>query len=622
MKVGKRCFLAFCALVSLVAGSAAGEVKDRAAAVDSSTAITPRIQDGFGTFALPSDTISGEQFRSRHAFSLDNFLEFWPKYVIRRRGPIGADADFSRYGMGRGRGVLYLGSVPLNDPQDDRIPLALVPTTMIGDMYAGGNGRFYLPGNTNIEGSLQIAEPAPPRGKPVTAVEYARGDRFLRHGRVRFSSIVGPIGLDFEYDELQDNGYQFDARGKVEGAGYGESRTRIQSMNLRGEFLGGEEYLFSFRRFTSVFNGDLISANSELRRDGHYAVIRSSLRGLNLSVFERSHGASAPDSSTGNHTAGVYVTLPVSYDAGGEFSVGIGYEDIHSRQEMGGADSRGRLQKGYLGITGLTRLPSDLTARLDANVTHYLDLSSGWGAGITFGRRFGSSNQAVVTVKRGFRMPNLGELFQPRHRVVMNPSVELVGNRDVKAETALEASAGWVTRLGWLENEIRGTAIRIRDPIVYKRVPSDAGDLLSPQNGVIEDLFIVEDRFRFRHSFWGMGAELFGGVEYTPSARPLFFASVPKLRGNACVSIGRAIFSNTSAIRLSAEYLYSGPRRVGSVDELPAYNVVNVKFVFRLIDANIYLHWLNVSNEEYVTVWPYLMTPGTFVYGVEWTLFD
>jgi len=31
---------------------------------------------------------------------------------------------------------------------------------------------------------------------------------------------------------------------------------------------------------------------------------------------------------------------------------------------------------------------------------------------------------------------------------------------------------------------------------------------------------------------------------------------------------------------------------------------------------------LNVTDEAYETVWPYLETPRTFVYGVEWTFFD
>jgi hypothetical protein len=292
---------------------------------------------------------------------------------------------------------------------------------------------------------------------------------------------------------------------------------------------------------------------------------------------------------------------------------------------MGGVDARGRLQRGYLGVVGGARLPSGVSARLEANVTHHVDLSSEWGAGVTFGRRFGSSNRGVVILKRSFRMPNLGELFQPRHAVAMNPTMELVGNRQVKAEKALEASASWVTHLGSLENEIRGTAIRVTDAIGYRRVASDPGDLWSPQNGVTEDFFIIEDRFRFQDSIWGMGVEVFGGIEYTPTEgirSTHFFEGVPETRANLCASIGRAIFSNTSAIRLGAEYLYSGSRIAGSVDELPAHNVVNVKFVFRLIDADIYFHWLNVTDEQYVTVWPYLMTPRTFVYGVEWTLFD
>ncbi len=582
----------------------------------------------------PTDTINGDTFRRRHAFSLDHFFEMWPRTVIGRQGPIGAEANYSRYGVGYGRGAFYLGSVPLNDPQDDRMPLGLVPTTPIGELSAKGQSRLFLPARSNIEGVYQIVEPPMPTDKPVTWVELSKGDRNLRQRRLKFSSIVGPVGIDFYFDELLNDGYAFDGREKVNGSDYGKSTTRTQGGNIRGRIPGGEGYLFSFRRFTHTFEGDLISADRVHRRDGHYALLRSGFGAVDLSVFERSHktqaeeardlsgNIAAVDSSSANHTAGAFLSWPFSLGGGSGVTLGAGYEDVHSKQEIGDVTASNRLQKAHLGVTGSTRAPWGFALKANANTTYYVDSFAGWGADLTFGRSLGSSNRFIVELKRGFRMPNLSELYQPLHSVFMEPTIKLTGNRYVKDEHSLEASAAWYTRFGILENEIRGTGIRMQNPIVFNRVEGEAVNLRSAQNGVVEDLFVVEERLGIRESVLTMDVELSGGIEYCPSVRERYFASVPGVRASAVASIGRDIFKNTSGFRLSAEYKYGGSRKAGSTHELPSYNVVNVKLVFRLIDANIYLQWLNVSDTKYVTVWPFLMPPRTFVYGIEWSIFD
>ena len=412
-----------------------------------------------------ADTLAGRAFRSRHAFSLDHFLEFWPEFAMGRRGPIGGDAEFSRYGIGKGRGVLYLGSVPFNDPQDDRIPLALVPTTAIGDVVGGEVHGPFLPDRANIEGAYRIAEPKFPTDRPVVAIELTRGDRGLRQRRARFSTVSGPIGIDFELDELTDEGYSFDARGGTQGAGYGGSTTRMQGGNIRGTLPGGANYLFSFRRFTSVFNGDLLSSDSEQRRDGHLAVMRATIDRLDLSVFERSHEVSVPDSATSNNTAGVYASVPLALGDDMGVTIGAGYEDIHSRQRMGEEETRPRLQKGHLGVSASVALPASAVAVLEANATHAFEMSTGWGAGVTVGRRWNASNEAAVSLKRRFRMSEpFGELYQPRHAVALDPSIELAGNRYVEPEAAFEASAQWIARAGGFSNTIRVTAMPCAEP--------------------------------------------------------------------------------------------------------------------------------------------------------------
>jgi hypothetical protein len=485
----------------------------------------------------------------------------------------------------------------------------------------GGAEGTFLPERTNIEGAYRIVEPAAPVDKPVAAIELSKGDRGLRQRRARFSTVGGPIGIDFEFDELRNDGYSFDARGIVEGSGYGRSTMRSQGGNVRGELPGGAGYLFSFRRFKSTFDGDLVTADHHERRDGHVAVIRSSIGRLDLSIFERSHKVSAADSATSNHTAGVYAAVPVTVREDIELTLSAGYEDIQSRQRMGNEETRPRLQKGYFGVAGSAALPARVVAVLETNATHYFDMSTGWGAGVTLGRRWGSNNEAEVAFRRRFRMPNLGELFQPRHSVTMNPSLELAGNRDVEPEAAVEASAAWFTHAGGFTNAIRATAVRVQNPIVYDASPA-AGNVNIPQNGVAEDLAVFDERAGFQHSFYGVLFELAGSVEYTPSERARFFSSVPEYRATACAAVGSDFFGKTSGFRLSTEYQHGGTRNAGSVEPLPSYDVINLKLVLRLIDAHLYVQWLNVTDAKYQTVWPYLMTPRTFVYGVEWAIFD
>ncbi|UCG52400.1 MAG: TonB-dependent receptor [Candidatus Latescibacterota bacterium] len=579
--------------------------------------------------SAPSDTIKGDEFRDRHAFSLDHFFEFWPLYVLGRRGPIGASTEFSRFGIGGGRGVVYLGSVPLNDPQDDVVPMALIPTTPIGELIFGyGGDEGFTPDRANIEGGFRIVEPPSPKGKPATSIELSRGDRGLRQRRAKFSSLVGSIGIDVAYDELRNNGYSFDARGLIAGQDFGRSTTRVQSMNLRGELPTGQGYLFAFRRYTATFDGDLISFDREHRRDGHVALIEGSFGRSRLTVFERTHKVAVherrfaiPDSATSNRTTGGYLSIPLPLPAGKSVSVGIGYEDVVSRQEMRGNVSNPRLQKGHLGLDAAATFWGGISARCDVNLTHYVDLSSGWGGRIAVGRSLGSANHAALELKRGFRMPNLKDLFLPCH-ATRTPGTHLEGNRYVKEETSLEGSVGLYTRYRFLKNELRATAIQIRDPILLSEEPSGTRVFLRPSSGETEELFIAEDRLTMHGEVRGIGIMLTGAVEYTPSERKRFFASVPEFRSNARLSVGRGFFKDTSEFRVSGEHQYSASRINGALQELPSYSVFNLKIDFRLLDARIYLQWLNVTNKRYLTIWPYLMTPRTFVYGIEWTLFD
>jgi len=572
--------------------------------------------------ASPFDTISAAEFRERHAFNLDHFLENEPGVMLQRRGPIGADADFSRYGIGRGRARLYLGDIPLNDPQDDRYPLAVFATTLLGDIVPGENTGAYLPERGNIEGAYRVLEPAPPAEKPVVAIEFSRGDRNLRQRRLRFSSVEAPVGIDFEFDELLNDGYAFDGRGLVSGQDYGKSTGRSGGGALRGVLPGGADYAFSFRRFTSTFDGDLRSVDAELRRDGHIAAMRVSTGAFGLSVFERTHKASAPDSVTSNHTTGVLASTAFDLGGASEIVAGAGYEDIHSRQTIGGEESRPRLQKAHAAISARFVSEGRRLITVDAEAAHCFDLATGWGGGASAAQWFGENHRILAALGRRFRLPNLGELFQPLHAVTADPDFSVGGNRDVREETALEASAGWLVRAAGFTNELKATAMRVEDPIFYASAGGTAGDELLARNGGREDLVVIDDRADLRGGLLGFSAGVGASFEYASGERERFFSGVPEYRATATADLGRDLFKGTSGFRLSAEYVRVGSRMSGSPEALPPYGVLNLKLVVRLIDANIYAQWLNVTDESYETVWPYLATPLTFAYGIEWTIFD
>jgi hypothetical protein len=111
-------------------------------------------------------------------------------------------------------------------------------------------------------------------------------------------------------------------------------------------------------------------------------------------------------------------------------------------------------------------------------------------------------------------------------------------------------------------------------------------------------------------------------VLYTSGDRADAFASVPAFQVNASLLFGRDFFEETSALYIGATFLSADERRDFSGAQLPAFNVLNLVLEGRLLDARLYLQYLNVLDEAYTTQGDYLMTPQTFVYGVEWTLFN
>jgi hypothetical protein len=560
----------------------------------------------------PFDSVSGADYTATHSFSFDNYLEYLPGVIIARSGPIGAPSAWSRFGIGRGRGRVYLGHVPLNDPQDDRAPLGLIPTTAWGMLLrnTGAPGRSG-PGSA-IEGSMRLIEPEPAGASPQTALDLSTGDRpRLRQNRARFLTAPARVGLDFGYDELRSSGYDMDARGLVGGRDYGRSTTRVQSGALRGR-LGTDRYRIGFRDFESTFQGDATSSSAQYGRNGYIAVVESEVEHLDVNLFQRSYRVWGPDSVTSNVTTAFYGGAPVWRSDASFMRVEAGYEDITSSQQVGGASGDERLQTTKLSVTGRLSRSERASLLFDANVAAQFDYASAWGLGAQYHRSFGDRHRVSLHARRAFRLPNLGELFLPSHA---RGSAVVEGHRNLGAESSIEAGAGLLTYLRHTRNELRVLTMRI-DPIMPV-VIGTGSNVISPRNADAQSIHMVEDRFDTRGRLWGFDLMLTAGLALGLGTRDGYFEGVPGYKAGGSAAIGRGLFRNTSGLLFTVQYETCGERK-DQGHTLPSYGVLNLKLDVRLVDFRAYLMYLNLSNEEYQTAWPFLMTPRTFVYGASW----
>ncbi len=612
-----------CVVCAADTGSSVGQTL---AARDSSRVLT-RADEGERVFASsPFDTIDAEEYAKPRSFSLDNFMESMSAYLIGRTGPIGAQASFSRYGLGRGRGLVYLGSVLLNDPQDDRVPLALTQTTSIGELIMGETPGRHLAGQTNIEGVMHIIEPREMEHEPVAALYLSKGDHQLKQRRFRYSSPRKLAGIDFGYDELRNDGYNFDATGNIdlEGLGFGSSTTRASNGDIRGVFPSGERYRFALRQFQTTFQGDTLDPFSENRREGFIALAQASAGVFMIDFYGRNYKVSTRDSVTMNETTSLAVTVPLSTDTGRRFVVGFGYENINSTQDIANGSTRDRLRKVSGSFSAGSPVGDKTVVEVGADVSTQYKYAWGWGAHVSANRQLSPANRLTIVGKRGYRLPNLSELFLPLHRLgssAPGDTNNVVGNTELESESSLEATLQLYSDLGAARNELRATVIRVRNPILSVEVSSTPHSLSQSTNTDAQGLQIIEDRLRIVSTRWGFEFYVDGGVIVAIGDRDRYFQGVPNVRAVVAASVGRSLFKDTSHILLGAEYLYSGSRVAGGAEVSP-YDVFNLKLEGRLIDAHLYLLWMNVSDNRYETIWPYLMTPRTFVYGIQWTLYN
>ena len=569
--------------------------------------------------AVSSDSISWDAFRVEHVFSLDHFLENMSGFVLSRQGAIGAPTRFSRFGMGRGRCVVLLDGIPMNDPQTDIAPLVLIPTTDIGSLGFGQHGS--VNGNEGIEGVLSIDPPSVPLSKPESVLELSKGTNDLKQRRVRFSSVRSTLGIDFAYDELLNDGYQYDARELVTARDLGRFSSRVYSLRARGTLNDSDEYSLSLKHFTSAYLGDGLDSGRELRRRGHLAVAATRLGTLHLRVFEREFESILPDSSSENQTIGATATVNILAGTNSSVSMVTGFEDLVARQEIRGALANPDMQKVRIGISA-DRVWGGFQSGLDFGVQHQFSFATGWGGGVSLSRQLNERHRAQATLERSYRLPNLGELFTPRHASAQYDSVFIAGNSELGSEHAHEIRASLESDVGRVRNEISVSLIRVGDPVVPLAL-NEAGTVLNTlQNGEAETVTVVMDRFSIAGAYRGTHMNLGGGVVYSESDNNYFLRSVPQTRVDMSLSLGRMLFKPSTDMVFTAQFQHSAARASGIAGEIPSYQVLNLKLDARLLDAHLYLMWLNVTNAKYQTDGIYLMTPRTLVYGVEWTIFN
>lgn len=570
--------------------------------------------------AVPLDSISWDTFRADHAFSLDHFLENMSGFILGRQGGIGAPTRFSRFGMGLGRCVVLLEEIPMNDPQNDIAPLVLIPTTDVGAAAFGR--RSAASGSEGIEGVLSIDPPPVPLSKPEAILELSKGTNDIKQRRVRFSSVRSALGIDLAYDELLNDGYQFDARASVTAPDLGRFSSRVYSMRARGTLSGTDEYSLSFKRYTSAYLGDLLDPERELRRRGHLATAATRLGTLRLRAFEREFESTLPDSCSENQTVGAMAFFDILTGGSTSLSMMAGFEDLVSRQEIRGAVAHSDLQKIQIGISA-GRALRGFQAGLDFGIKHQFSFANGWGGGVSLSRQLNARHQARATLERRYRLPNLGELFAPRHPSAQYDTVFVAGNSELGSEHAYEVRVALASDLGKARNEISMSLIRIGDPVVPRALNETGTVLRTFENGGEETATVVMDRFSIVGTVLGTHINLGGGAVYSEGDRNYFLRSIPQTKVDASLSLGRVLFRPSTDMVFTAQFQHCTRRRV-SIDgsEMPSYQVLNLKLDARLLDAHLYLMWLNVTDAKYQTDGPYLMTPRTLVYGVEWTIFN
>lgn len=575
----------------------------------------PPPADSVRTAVAPApsfDVITRENFLRRHAFSLDHFLELMPDGVVARLGPIGNEAFYSRLGIGRGRALVVANGIPLNDPQDGTAPFVHIATSGIASLTL--DAREKLTFAPAAEGSIALRDLVPMPDRPHTFIELTKATNELRQRRVRFGSEAGRIGLDLSYDEILDDGYDFDTNDLTTFPS-GEANTRNAAAVLRGDLTERTSYDAGIRRFRSSTTGDVESATNEGSHSGHLAWAGVGMGGTHAVIYGRGYNTTRPDSNTTNESVGG--TVSWNLESGGQtlhmFAQG---EHTNATQLVGTAQGRSQVTQGNAGAS--SEFFRGGFAFFGHGVVGGDTRSFAWGAGAGV-RHDIPLGDVTLFAQRTFRLPTIGERYLPDH---VRDGFLLSGRQALDPETALETSADWNLRRGGLTNRVRASWMRSRDYITFAPVSGDPVSRRAANSGDEPTMTFYEERAGLTTHVGAVEVLADAGGRYTSGDRAGLFLSVPRTQASASLLFGRQFFEKSSAVYLGGEYEYSDERRDYNGVLLSSYNVVNLSIVARLVDARFYAKWLNVLDEKYQTVSGYLMTPQTLEYGIEWTLFD
>jgi hypothetical protein len=580
-----------------------------------STAALPQPADTVRTPTVRPDfsVIPRESYLRRHAFSLDHFFEFEPGGVLVRLGPIGNDAFYSRWGVGSGRALVLVNGIPLNDPQDGRAPLAHIATSGLSVLTMDASVPEGIA--PSPDGSIVLHELEPLPSRPHTFVELSKGTNEVRQRRVRFGSQAGRVGLDLSYDEVLDDGYNFDANEVVfDGPVEGRALSRNAAIVVRGDLAVDSEYSIGLRRFRASSTGDLQSALNESSRSGHIAWATVHTGPARATVYGRGYSSDRPDSSTINESLGGLIAWSARNSAVSLTMFARG-ERTNARQTLNGATADTRVSTGTVGA-GTEAMAAGFTWFADGAVSGD-EKSWDWsgGAGV---RRPVVYGDLGVSARRMIRLPSIGERYGPEHNL---DGLRLSGNRGLEAESAWEGRAAWTVRAGAITNRASASWMRSEDYIVYG-AGADSLSRLARNSEDQPTMTIIDERIGVAAMLGAIEVRADAGGYYSTGDRTGAFRSVPRVQVNAALELGRQLFEESSAVYVGGEYAFVDERADFNGVLLPSYNVVNLSLVGRLVDARVYVRWLNVLDAKYETASGYLMTPRTIAYGIEWTLFD
>jgi hypothetical protein len=508
---------------------------------------------------------------------------------------------------------MVLNGIPVNDPQDGRAPLVHIATSGIGTLTLDASARqVYAPG---MEGSIALDEIEPRQSRPTTFIELSKGTNEVRQRRVRFGSQRGSVGVDLAYDEVLDDGYNFDADAVVtDGVSEGRALSRNAAVAIRGDLGDDTQYSLGIRRFRASSTGDLESALNESTKSGHllWATVGAA---ATATVYGRGYDSERPDSAATNETVGGVMAWDGRRGDASLHVFALG-EHTNATQTIGGAHTDARVTTGVAGLS-TEAAAGAFTWFAHGNVAG--DRTSwAWGAGGGI-RVDVPRGDVTLSAQRTFRLPSLGERFAPEHA---RDNLRLSGNRGVGPESALEAGADWMLRAGAFTNRARVAWLRSEDYIAFRPVGDEPLLRLALNADDEPVMSFFEERIGAAAMLAGFEVRGDAGGYYTEGDREGAFASVPRMQFNGALEVGRQLFEKSSALYLGGEFAYVGERVDYRGGWLPSYQVVNLSLAGRLVDVRFYLRWLNLLDEQYQTVSGYLMTPRTLAYGIEWTLFD